>query len=125
MQDLLCPAIVCIIIRVAVRMVDGFNGAGDDIHVQKDGFQAVHTVSVHRHHIGCVHIVAASRFNRENCQHFHPIRHFTGDGHIIVCIGSLQRFQLCVEIIVDLGNGRRNGYGVRGAALVGKEDAKG
>ena len=106
-------------------MVDGFNGAGDDVHVRKDGFQAVHAVSIHRHHIRCVHIVAASSLNREDRQYIHPVRHFTGDGYIIVCIGSLQRFQLGVEIIVDLGNGRRDRHGVRGAVLVGKEDAKG
>ena len=105
--------------------MNDLNTMGNGGHIPKDGFQASDAVGIHGGHVRGVRIVTACHLHREHRQHLHPISRLPGHGDGIVVLCRLQRFQLSIEVIVDLRHRSGDRHNARLSALVGKEDTEG
>ena len=122
MQDGLCAAIVCAVVRVAVSVLDGLHLRGDGDHVPEHGLEQFHALGVHRGHIHA--LVCSGGLAGEHGQNLRPVRR-RALNYDAVIVARLQFLQSGVVVHVDLRDGLGHGNRVRPVAVSGKEDAKG
>lgn len=106
-------------------MVNDLDAVCNGGHVPKDCFQAGNAVGIHGGHVRGVRIVTACYLHREHRQHLDPIGRLAGHGDGIVVLCRLQRFQLSIEVIVDLRHRSGDRHNARLPAFVGKRMPKG
>ena len=125
MQDILGPAIVHPVQRIAVFVVDFLYLGSDRIYVPKHGLQALHPVGVQLRHIGGVLPVIEGGLHREHGQDLGPVRGGAVELDAVVVPGGLKLVQVVAEGRVHRAHGHGQGDRIGGCRLAGEEDAEG
>ena len=120
MQNTLRPAIVRIIVRVAVRVGYCLHLRGNGAHIPKDGLQPVHPVGGQG---GNVYAVSGPRRPRgKHGDNLPPVRALALDVNAVIVAG-LHCLQCVGQLHVELSHSHIEGHGPR-RRFIGKEDAE-
>jgi len=108
-QRNLCVAVIHIVVRVAVRNVNGLRCRRDLAHIPENLTQQLHTFFVKRENVNAV--LRACRFGRKHSYDFAPIRGLSDDLNRRK-ISVLQALQFGVIFTLNFRNGCRQWNGI-------------